>query len=42
MPLPKISELFEELKGATVYSTLDLKSAFNSLKMNEKHAHTVS
>ena len=42
MPLPIISELFEELKGATVYSTLDLKSAFNSLKLREDHAHKMA
>ncbi|EIE78251.1 hypothetical protein RO3G_02955 [Rhizopus delemar RA 99-880] len=42
MPLPKISELFEELKGASVYSTLDLKSAFNSLRLREDHAHKLA
>jgi hypothetical protein len=42
MPLPIISELFEELKGASVYSTLDLKSAFNSLPLNPKHAHKLN
>jgi len=42
MPLPIISELFEELKGASVYSTLDLKSAFNSLKLREDHAHKMA
>lgn len=42
MPLPIISDLFEDLKGATIYSTLDLKSAFNSLKLNPKDAHKLS
>ncbi|MGO3048237.1 MAG: reverse transcriptase domain-containing protein [Streptococcus thermophilus] len=42
MPLPIISELFEDLKGAFVYSTLDLKSAFNSLRLNPKDAHKLS
>lgn len=42
MPLPVIHDLFEELKGATVYSTLDLKSAFNSLKLDERDAHKLS
>jgi transposase InsO family protein len=42
MPLPLISELFEELKGATIYSTLDLKSAFNSLLLNPEHAHKLN
>lgn len=42
MPLPIIHELFEELQGANVYSTLDLKSAFNSLKLYEPDAHKLS
>ncbi|KAG1227987.1 hypothetical protein G6F68_007714 [Rhizopus microsporus] len=42
MPLPKISEIFEELKGASVYSTLVLKSAFNSLKIRDDHAHKLA
>lgn len=42
MPLPIISDLFEDLKGATIYSTLDLKSAFNSLRLNPKDAHKLS
>lgn len=42
MPLPVISELFEDLKGANIYSTLDLKSAFNSLRLNPKDAHKLS
>ena len=31
-----------DLKDAKVYSTLDLKSAFNSLKLNEDDAHKLS
>ncbi|KAG2232614.1 hypothetical protein INT48_001303 [Thamnidium elegans] len=42
MPLPIISELFEDLKGASVYSTLDLKSAFNSLKLNPSDCHKLA
>ena len=42
MPLPIIGELFEELQGANVYSTLDLKSAFNSLRLNPSDAHKLS
>ncbi|ORE12579.1 hypothetical protein BCV71DRAFT_269082 [Rhizopus microsporus] len=42
MPLPKISEIFEELKGASVYSTLVLKSTFNSLKIRDDHAHKLA
>jgi transposase InsO family protein len=42
MPLPVISEIFEDLQGANIYSTLDLKSAFNSLRLNPKDAHKLS
>jgi transposase InsO family protein len=42
MPLPIINELFEELKGASIYSTLDLKSAFNSLLLYPDHAHKLN
>jgi len=42
MPLPVIGELFEDLKGANIYSTLDLKSAYNSLRLNPKDAHKLS
>ena len=42
MPLPIISELFEDLQGASVFSTLDLKSAFNSLKLNPADCHKLS
>lgn len=42
MPLPIISELFEELQGASVFSTLDLKSAFNSLRLNPADCHKLS
>ena len=42
MPLPVIGELFEDLQGAKVYSTLDLKSAFNSLRLNPADAHKLS
>ena len=42
MPLPIIHDLFEELQGNCVFSTLDLKSAFNSLRLNPKDAHKLS
>ena len=42
MPLPIISELFEDLHSATVYSTCDLKSAFNSLKLNPLHKNKLN
>ena len=34
-PLPDIDELFIQLEGATYFSRLDLKSAFNQLELEE-------
>ena len=35
-PLPDIQELFSELRGATVFSTLDLNSAYHQLLLAEE------
>ena len=35
-PLPKIREIFYQLNGATIFSTLDLKSAYWQLPMKEE------
>ena len=34
--LPLISDIFQSMSGATVFSTLDLKSAFNQFPVNEQ------
>ena len=34
-PLPLINELFDELRGATVFSKLDLRGAYNLLRIKE-------
>ena len=35
-PLPKAEELFTKFQGSTVFSQLDLKSAYNQLPLDEK------
>ena len=32
-PLPGIDELFDKLQGATVFSSIDLQSAYNQVKL---------
>ena len=34
-PLPKVEEMFSKLQGATVYSQLDLRNAYNHLPLEE-------
>ena len=34
-PLPKIDDLFDQLKGATVFSKIDLRSSYYQLKVHE-------
>lgn len=42
MPLPLIDELFKNLQGTNIYSTFDLNSVFNSLRLSPKDAHKLS
>jgi len=34
-PLPRIDDLFDQLKEATVYSKIDLRSGYHQLKVKE-------
>jgi len=34
-PLPRIDQVFEAMKGAKIYSKLDLKSAYNFVRIRE-------
>lgn len=35
-PMPNIQELFDQLKGAKVFSTLDLQQGYNQIKISEQ------
>ena len=34
-PLPRVDDLFEQLKGATIFSKIDLRSSYHQLKIKE-------
>ena len=36
-PLPRIDDLFDQLKGASVFSKIDLRSGYYQLKVKEKN-----
>ena len=35
-PMPNVQDLFDQLKGAQVFSTLDLQQGYNQIKISEK------
>jgi hypothetical protein len=41
-PLPKIDDLFDQLKGATVFSKIDLLSGYHKLKVGEEDVPTTA
>ena len=38
-PLPKIDDLFDQLKGASVFSKIDLRSGYHQLRIKDTYAH---
>ena len=37
--LPKIDDLFDQLKGASIFSKIDLRSGYHQLKIKDAYVH---
>ena len=41
-PLPRIDDLFNQLKGASVFSKIDLRSGYHQLRINDMDVHNTA
>ena len=41
-PLPRINDLFDQLKGASVFSKIDLRSGYHQLRIKDMDVHKMA
>ena len=41
-PLPRIDDLFDQLKGASVFSKIDLRSGYHRLRIKDADVHKMA